>query len=82
MLVAARHGSFSVLIVSEQKSIGREAYETNYHIKVLSRLGVEVIKFIPEGGVPSWITDAETFDADYGRLLELAANRMCYLSHR
>src|SRR3954470_14593771 len=33
---------FDVLIVSEQKSIGREAFETNFVIKQLAQAGVEV----------------------------------------
>jgi site-specific DNA recombinase len=37
---------FSFLIVSEQKSIGREQYETNYVIKRLSQAGVEIFEYM------------------------------------
>jgi site-specific DNA recombinase len=42
MLAAAQRKAFGVLIVSEQKSIGREAVETGMVIKQLARAGVEV----------------------------------------
>lgn len=42
LLAAAGRGAFRVLIVSEQKSIGREAVETGMVIKQLARAGVEV----------------------------------------
>ncbi len=42
MLTAARRGTFQYLVVSEQKSLGREAFETNYRIKELARAGIEV----------------------------------------
>jgi site-specific DNA recombinase len=45
MLAAAERGAFRVLIVSEQKSIGREAVETSMTIKRLARLGVEVFEY-------------------------------------
>jgi site-specific DNA recombinase len=37
---------FQVLIVSEQKSIGRESSETNYRIKQLAEAGVEIIEYV------------------------------------
>ena len=37
---------FQILIVSEQKSLGREAFETNYTIKQLAQAGVEVIEYV------------------------------------
>src|SRR5687767_14354738 len=37
---------FSVLIVSEQKSIGREASETGYVIKQLAQAGVEIFEYV------------------------------------
>jgi DNA invertase Pin-like site-specific DNA recombinase len=37
---------FQVLIVSEQKSIGREAFETNYVIKQLAQAGVEIFEYV------------------------------------
>ena len=36
---------FQVLIVSEQKSLGREAFETNYSIKQLAEAGVEIVEY-------------------------------------
>ena len=37
---------FQVLIVSEQKSIGREMSETSYHIKKLAQAGVEIFEYV------------------------------------
>ena len=37
---------FQVLIVSEQKSIGREAFETGYVIKLLDEAGVEIVEYV------------------------------------
>ncbi len=37
---------FQVLIVSEQKSIGREASETGYVIKQLAQAGVEIFEYV------------------------------------
>ncbi len=37
---------FSVLIVSEQKSLGRETLETGYLIKRLSQAGVEIVEYV------------------------------------
>jgi site-specific DNA recombinase len=47
-LMAALHPRppFAVLIVSEQKSIGRETFETNYTIKQLAEAGVEVVEYM------------------------------------
>ena len=38
--------SFGVLIVSDQKSIGREMVETAYIIKRLAQAGVEVFEYV------------------------------------
>ena len=38
--------AFGVLIVSEQKSIGRESFETQYAIKQLSQAGVQVWSYM------------------------------------
>ena len=46
MLTAARRGAFQVLVVSEQKSIGRESYETQHTIKRLAQAGVEVWSYM------------------------------------
>ena len=35
---------FQVLIVSEEKSIGREMFETNYIIKRLGQAGIDVVE--------------------------------------
>src|SRR5687768_14642231 len=37
---------FRVLIVSEQKSIGREMSETSYVIKQLAQAGVEIVEYV------------------------------------
>jgi site-specific DNA recombinase len=37
---------FDVLVVSEQKSIGREMFETNMAIKTLAEAGVEVFEYV------------------------------------
>ena len=37
---------FGVLIVSEQKSLGREAFETNFTIKQLAQVGVEIFEYV------------------------------------
>src|SRR4051812_45945421 len=37
---------FGVLIVSEQKSIGREASETAFTIKQLAQAGVEIFEYV------------------------------------
>ncbi len=37
---------FQVLIVSEQKSLGRESFETNYTIKRLAEAGVELVEYV------------------------------------
>ena len=37
---------FDVLIVSEQKSIGREAFETGHLIKQLAQAGVEIFEYV------------------------------------
>jgi site-specific DNA recombinase len=42
MVAAAQRGAFRIVVVSEQKSLGREQYETNYTIKRLAQAGVEV----------------------------------------
>jgi len=36
---------FQVLVVSEQKSLGRESFETNYRIKQLDQAGVEIFEY-------------------------------------
>lgn len=46
MLTAAKRGAFERLIVSEQKSLGREAFETNYLIKQLAEAGVEISEYV------------------------------------
>jgi site-specific DNA recombinase len=40
------HAPFTVLIVSEQKSIGREMSETAYVIKQLAEAGVEIFEYV------------------------------------
>jgi site-specific DNA recombinase len=42
MLASAKRGEFEVLVVSEQKTLGREMSETPYLVKTLARAGVEV----------------------------------------
>ena len=42
MLAAAKRGEFSVLVVSEQKTIGREMSETAMVVKQLAQAGVEI----------------------------------------
>jgi DNA invertase Pin-like site-specific DNA recombinase len=42
MLAAAKRGEFSILVVEEQKALGRESSETPYWIKKLSERGVEI----------------------------------------
>ena len=42
MLAAARRGAFDVLIVAEQKALGRETYDTQHTIKRLAQAGVEI----------------------------------------
>jgi site-specific DNA recombinase len=42
LMAAAQRKSFQVIVVSEQKSLGREAYETNFSIKQLAQVGVEI----------------------------------------
>ena len=42
MLTAARRGDFHYLIVSEQKSLGSESYETQHTIKRLAQAGEDV----------------------------------------
>ena len=37
---------FGVLVVSEQKSLGREILETGYLIKRLSQAGVEIVEYV------------------------------------
>ena len=37
---------FQVLIVSEQESIGREAFETDYTIRQISQAGVEIFEYV------------------------------------
>lgn len=37
---------FNVLIVSEQKSLGREAYETNFLIKELAQSGIDIVEYV------------------------------------
>jgi site-specific DNA recombinase len=39
---AAQRGAFGVLVISELKSLGREAFETNYLVKTLEQQDVEV----------------------------------------
>ena len=46
LLAAAERGAFRVLIVSERKSIGREAVETAMVIKRLAQAGVEVFGYM------------------------------------
>ena len=46
MAALAPKPPFGVLIVSEQKSIGREAFETNYVIKQLAQAGVEIFEYV------------------------------------
>jgi site-specific DNA recombinase len=46
MLQAARCSAFSVLIVSEQKSLGRESFETNFLIKQLAQSGIEIVEYV------------------------------------
>jgi site-specific DNA recombinase len=41
-----RRAPFQVLVVSEQKSIGRESVETGYVIKQLAQAGVEVFEYV------------------------------------
>jgi site-specific DNA recombinase len=51
MLAAAQRGAFDMLVVSEQKSIGRESVETNFTIKRLSQAGVEVFEYVHGGSL-------------------------------
>ncbi len=37
---------FQALVVSEQKSLGREAFETNYTVKQLAQAGVEIFEYV------------------------------------
>jgi site-specific DNA recombinase len=46
MLTAAKRRAFQVLVVSEQKSLGREQYETAYLIKQLAQAGVMVWAYL------------------------------------
>jgi site-specific DNA recombinase len=46
MLAASRERRYAILIVSEQKSIGREMSETAYVIKQLALDGVEVFEYV------------------------------------
>lgn len=46
MLQAARRSAFSVVIVSEQKSLGRESFETNFLIKQLAQSGIEIVEYV------------------------------------
>src|SRR5262245_3693574 len=46
MLRAAESAAFRVLIVAEQKALGRESFETNYTIKRLARAGVEIVEYV------------------------------------
>ena len=42
--------AFQVLVVAEQKAIGRKSYETNYLIKQLGEAGVEAGKAMQNAG--------------------------------
>lgn len=69
MLAHARE--FDILIVSEQKSLGRESFETNFTIKQLDEAGVKVVEYVhgrtltPSGWVDK-VTSAVLSAADEG----------------
>jgi site-specific DNA recombinase len=46
LLALARQRAFEMLVVSEQKSIGRESVETQFTIKQLAEFGVEVFEYV------------------------------------
>ena len=48
LLAAAERGVFGIVVVSERKSIGREAVETAMTIKQLAKLGVEVWSYMDQ----------------------------------
>src|SRR5262245_24176495 len=37
---------FGVLVVAEQKALGRESFETNFLVKQLARAGVEIVEYV------------------------------------
>jgi DNA invertase Pin-like site-specific DNA recombinase len=62
MLKAARRGDFQYLVVSEQKSLGRESYETQHTIKRLAQAGSEIWAYMDGRSLTSrtWIDKAVT----------------------
>jgi site-specific DNA recombinase len=71
---------FQVLIVSEQKSIGREQFETQYTIKQLAEAGVEIFEYVhgrsltPKNAMDKVVSSVQGFSDEAHR--EKTAERM------
>jgi site-specific DNA recombinase len=72
LLRATKLRQFSMLIVSEQKSLGREMSETAYLIKTLAKAGVTVVEYVhgksltPRGALDKLLSTVQSFsDEDH-----------------
>jgi site-specific DNA recombinase len=71
---------FTRLVVSEQKSLGREAFETNYRIKQLAEAGVEVFEYVhgksltPRNVMEKFMSSAQSYGDETHR--EQSAERV------
>lgn len=67
VLAAAERKEFDVLIVAEQKTLGREQFEVGYLLKRLSKLGVTLWGYLedkqltPRGGTEKLISSIQAF---------------------